>query len=136
MAVRKATGGKVDWAPDVDGVAGSYTNIPEVRKWTLAPTTAAKEYASSSTSGARKRLGGVDDFKVSIDLYIDADNRVDSDLGIKPGVLGWMKLYEDGTTFHVAPVYVDDTNFNVDIEGGGIVEGSIAASSNGTLVSP
>lgn len=139
MAVRTATGGKADWAPETapgSGIPGSYTNIPEVRKWTLAPSIEAKEYASSSTAGAKKRLPGTADFDLSIDVYIDEATRFDSDLGIKPGVVGFFKLWEDATNFYVTPAYIDDINVETDIEGGEIVNGAISASSNGNITYP
>lgn len=136
MAVRTATGGKADWAPDASGSPGSYTNIPEVRKWTLKPTIEAKQYASSSTNGAKKRLPGVEDFDLTVDVYIDETTRFDSDLGIKPGEVGYFKLYEDSGNIFIAPAYINDITINTDIEGGEIVDGSISASSNGNLTYP
>jgi hypothetical protein len=135
MAVRTATGGKVDVAPDVAGVAGTYVNIPEVRKWEIKPTVEAKEYASSSTAGAKQRLPGVADFALTIDTYTDASATLES-LGIKPGEILWFKLYEDATTFWIAPSYVDDTTNTVDIEGGEIISSNVSASSNGNIVYP
>jgi hypothetical protein len=131
---RQSSGGKAEWST-TSGVAG-FADIPEVRVWTLNPAPEAKEYASSSTAGAKRRLGGNDDFSGSISVYVDADNRFDSDLGIKGGETGWFKLYEDATNFFVAPAYIDDVDYTVDIEGGELVEAEISFSSNGAVVYP
>lgn len=130
MAVRTSKGGRADWSPD--GVA--YTNVPEVRVWRLNPSTEAKEYASSSTAGAKKRIEGVDDFSLTIDIYVDATARFDAgSFNIRAGQTGWFKLWEDATDFHIAPVYIDSVDYEVDIEGGEIVSATINASSNGQI---
>lgn len=130
MAVRTATGGKADWSTDNT----VFDNIPEVRKWTTKPKADAKEYASSSTAGKKKRLPGVGDFDGSIDFYVDEATRIDS--MFQPGDVGYLKLYEDATTFFIAPVYIDDISYETDIEGGNIVGGTVSFSGNGDLTYP
>jgi hypothetical protein len=133
MAVRTAKGGKADWS--VDGV--TYSNVPEVRTFDLNPATEAKEYASSSTAGAKKRLEGTDDFDLTITLYVDGTNRFDAGtFNIRSGEVGYFKLWEDATDFFIAPVYIDDVSYTVDIEGGEIVSADISASGNGQLTYP
>ena len=52
MAVFKAEGPgtKVEWSTD----GSTYTEIPDVRKWSLSVEPEAKEYASSSTNGKKR----------------------------------------------------------------------------------
>lgn len=131
MSVRTATGGKADWS--TDGV--TYANIPEVRKWTMTITRNAKEYASSSTGGGKRKLAGAENFDGSLDVYHDADNRLHA-LGMDAGVTGYLKLWEDDTDFYIAPVYLDDVSTDVDIEGEGLVEGAVSFSRDGALTYP
>lgn len=140
MAVRTATGGKVDWAPETapgSGIPGAYVNIPEVRRWEATFNIEAKEYASSSTAGARKRLAGVSDFDLTVEVYKDETTPFDSGtLSINAGDTGFFKCYEDADTFYILPSYVEDTSINVPIEDGDIIEGTISASSNGNVTYP
>jgi hypothetical protein len=137
MAVRTATGSKADWAPDVAGVPGAYTNIPEVRVWNISPSTETKEYASSSTAGAKRRISSTDDFDGSIEVYVDDSNRFDAGtLDIMRGEIGWLKLYEDDTTFHIAAVFIDSVDYEADIEGGEILAATINFSANGAWTPP
>jgi hypothetical protein len=130
--VTTATGGKVDVSTD-GGV--TYFNIPEVRKWTLRYSKNAKQYASSSTGGGKRKLAGAEDFEGSIDVYHDLSSTLRS-LGVIPGTSLFFKLYEMATSFYIAPSYVDDVNKSVDIEGEGIIEGAVTFSRDGTLVFP
>lgn len=135
MSVRIATGAKADWAL---GTGTVYVNIPEIRKWDLTVSNATKEYASSSTAGAKQRIAGAEDAKVTMDAYIDrstAGASLDS-MGIKAGAAGKLKLWEDNTYFWIVPVYVDDVAYHADIEGGNIVDGTISASRNGAITYP
>ena len=134
MAVRTAKGGKAEW-----GINGTtFVNIPDVRDWTLNPATEAKEYASSSTAGAKRRLEGTDDFTLTVNVYIDDAARIDltSGLNIRSGEVGYFKLWEDTADFFIAPVYIDSVTYTTDIENGEIVAATIEASGNGALTYP
>ena len=135
MSVHTATGGSADWA---SGSGTTYTNIPEIRKWTLTVRNNSKEYASSSTAGGKMRLAGAEDFSGVLDLYIETGtNRADATaLNIRSGELGSFKLHEDSTNFWIAPAIIDDVAYEVDIEGNNIVSGTIAFSRNGALTYP
>jgi hypothetical protein len=136
MAVRSARGGKADWS--ATSASGPWTNIPEVRNWNLDPSAPAQTYASSSTGGARRRVEGIEEFSGSISVFVDATAaaRFDTDLGIKPGVNGYFRLWEDSGDYFVAPAYVASTPYSVDIEGPGFVEAEINFESDGALVYP
>ena len=130
--VTTATGAKVDVS--TDGGA-TYVNIPEVRKWTLKVTKNAKEYASSSTGGGKRKLAGAENFSGSIDVYHDLSSTLKA-LGVVPGASVYFKLFETSTSFYIAPSYVDDVDKSVDIEGEGIIDGAVAFSRDGALVYP
>lgn len=136
MSVRTATGGKADYAA---GSGTTYTNIPEIRKWNLSINPESKTYASSSTAGAKKRIGGTDDFKLTIDFYVDRSTSgvsLDTALGIKPKSTGTIKAYEDASNFWSLPVYFEDISYDVDIESGSIIGGTITCSGNGVITYP
>lgn len=134
MAVRTARNGKVDWSLN----GSSWTNIPDVRQWTFDDKTEPKVYADSSTAGARKRLQGTDDFDGTVDVYIDDGNRFDvaAALGIKKGVTGYFRLYEDLADYIQVPVFIEGVSYGAQIEDGEIVGASIRYASNGTVTYP
>lgn len=135
MSVHTATGGKAAWDP-----AGgtNFVEIPELRKWTLRVTNNAKEYASSSTAGGKRRLAGAEDFNGTLDLYMETgSNRADaSGLNIRSGQTGAIKLYEDSGNFWVAPAFIDEATYEADIEGNNIVNGTVTFSRDGALTYP
>jgi hypothetical protein len=131
MSVRIATGGKAQWS--ANGTA--WTDIPEVRRWTLRITSDSKQYASSSTNGGKRRIAGAEDFDGSVEVYHDATARVDA-MGIKGGVTGYLRLWEDATDYYQAPVYVETVDATTDIEGGEIIGGTIAFQRDGALIYP
>lgn len=133
MSVRTASGGKADWSPD--GV--TYTNIPEVTHWDLSVEPEAKEYASSSTGGAKRRIAGNDGWSGSVEMYVDAGARLDgAPLSIRGGTTGTFKLYEDATRFFIAPAYINSVEYTVDIESGDLIKATVNYANNGALTYP
>jgi hypothetical protein len=133
MAVRTSSGGKADWS--LDNI--TFTNVPEVTHWDLSVEPEAKEYASSSTGGAKRRVAGNEGWSGSVEMYVDAGARFDAaPLGIRGGVTGWFKLYEDATRFFLAPAYIDSVEYTVDIESGDIIGATVNYSNNGSLTYP
>jgi hypothetical protein len=136
MSVFDASGAKADWN---NGSGTSYTNIPELRKWDLRVSKESKQYASSSTAGGKRRIAGAEDFSGTLSVYLasgTSEARFDTGLGIKGGVTGTLKLWEDGTTFFLAPAYIEDVSYEYDIEGNGIVGATITFSRDGALTYP
>lgn len=139
MSVRIASGAKADWAL---GASTNYVNIPEVRKWTLRVTNDSKEYASSSTAGGKQKIGGAENFTGTLDIYIQGSgtNRQDATSGgglsIRSGLTGTLKLYEDNSNVFLAPSLIDEFTYDDDIEGNGIISGTVTFSRNGALVYP
>jgi hypothetical protein len=140
MSVRTASGGKAMWAAGVGGT--NFVEIPEVRVWNLRISDDAKQYASSSTGGGKRRIAGAEDFSGSMSVYVDRsgtgtnDAGFDVTLGIKGGAYGVLKLYEDATAFYQGGVYISDVAVSADIEGGGILPAEISFERDSALVYP
>ena len=134
---RTAKDGKADWS--LIGPDGPWTEIPEVRKISLKPANEAKTYASSSTGGNKRRLGGIDDHDGSVEVYIDPETRFDAAdaLGIRAGVNGWFRFYEARTDEpFVVPAYINDVDYGIEIEDGNIEGATIAFSGDGGIKYP
>jgi hypothetical protein len=128
MAIYKATGGKADVSPTGSG----YTNIPNVRVWNLTINPDSKEYASSSTNGAKARLAGNENASGTITLY-DDDTTPPESLNIKGGQSMWFKLYKTAAKFYLVPAYVESVETVTDIEGGEIEAVTINFTEDGSL---
>lgn len=128
-----AKGSKADVS---DTLAGTYTNIPEVREWSLNTSNDTKEYASSSTAGQKRRFGGNDDFEGTISVYIDPTTRIDGSLNLRRGQFVYLKLWEDATHYWIAPSLITGVDYSAPIEDGDLVSAEIKFASNGTLVYP
>jgi hypothetical protein len=130
MAIYKATGGKADVSPSGSG----YTNIPNVRTWTLTINPDSKEYASSSTNGAKARLAGNENSSGTITIYDDDTAPPESGaLNIKAGTSMWFKLYKTAAKFYLVPAYVESVETTTDIEGGEIEAVTINFTQDGSL---
>ena len=131
---RTARDGKGDWS--LDGAV--FTEIPHVRRIRWTPSTDPKEYASSSTGGAKKRLEGVDDFDGSIEVYVEPGVRFDAaGFGIRSGVTGFVRAYEARTdTPFILPVYVRSVEYAVEIEDGNIIGATVNFDGNGAITYP
>lgn len=131
---RTAKHGKADWS--LNGV--SFVNLPHTRKIDWNPKTELKEYVSSDTDGAKRRLEGTDDFDGSVEVYIDPTNRFDADsFGIRSGVAGFLRVYEHRTDVpFLLPIMVENVEYSVDIEGGEIVGATVNFSADGAVTYP
>lgn len=131
---RTAKDGKADWS--LNGT--TWTDLPHVRTVGFNPTTDSKDFASSSTGGAKQRLEGVDDFDGSVTVYIDPTNRFDaSSFGIRSGAVGFIRAYEARTdTPFIMPVYIDGVDYAVEVEDGNIIGATINFSGNGSITYP
>ncbi len=97
----------------------SYTDLNDVRKWTLKYGCQLQPYSSSSTSGITKRVvGPFTGAEVTIDVY----NSTPSELvtaGITPGGWGAAKLYVSATEFwELKYLVTDSVDHESDIEEG------------------
>ena len=108
---------------------GSVATIPDCRNIRTEETSENQAYASSSTSGHRRRIAGHFDCTVSFDIYAQS------------GVLVWtyrrgdsIKLegYSD-TGVGIKGTFLIDRITNItDIEGGGLVGITVECSGDGT----
>jgi hypothetical protein len=141
MSVLTASGGKAAWQAGA-GTSGTFIDIPELRGWTLTVSKDSKQYASSSTGGGKQRVAGAEDFSGSLTLYVDrtgsgtSDASFDVTLGIKGGAIGALKLFEDGSAVFIAPSYIENVAYAVDIEGDNIIGATVQFSRNGALQYP
>lgn len=139
MSVRIASGGKADWAP---GSGTVYTNIPELRAWSLRVRNESKQYASSSTNGGKQKIAGAEDFDGELRYYVQGGgtNRQDASAGaginLRSGQSGTLKLYEDSGAFWLAPAILEEYQIEVGIEDNTIIGASQGFSRNGALVYP
>jgi hypothetical protein len=143
MSVFTASGGSAAWQAG-PGTSGTFVDIPELRVWTLRVNKTSKTYASSSTQGGKQRIAGAEDFSGTLSVYIDRSGAgtnltsFDTDLGIKGGAFGALKLYEASGTNNVfiAPAYIEDVSYNVSVEDDNIVAAEITFNRAGALQYP
>lgn len=131
---RTARDGKADWSQD----GATWVDIPHVRKVGFTPSTDVKEYASSSTGGAKRRLEGVDDFDGTIDVYIDNTNRFDAAaMGIRSGAAGFIRAYEARADVpFIMPVHIASVVYGIEIEDGNILGATINFNGDGPITYP
>lgn len=124
--VRSGCNGKVL----VDGV-----EIAEVRSWSFNWVAETKEYASSSTGCAKKRIAGVKDVQNgSIEVYVDDEDRFDALVQVGDTVT--LQLYEDADDiWTVEDTVIDTIEPNTQIESGDPVSAKIGFA-GGTVTSP
>ena len=108
---------------------GSVATIPDCRNIKTSETSENQVYASSSTSGHKRRIAGQFDCSVSFEVY--AQN----------GVLVWtyrrgdsIKLegYSDTGVGIKGTFLIDSVEDAIDIEGGGLVGITVQCSGDGT----
>lgn len=125
MAVRTGCRGKI-LIDDVE--------VAEVRNWSFDWNVAVKEYASSSTACAKKRLGSQQDVSGGrFEVYIDDEDRIDAQ--IEPGDEVTLKLYEDtDDLWTITDTLISSISPATDIEGDELVGASVGF--EGGVVTP
>lgn len=98
-----------------------------LRDWRIAPGGTVNTYVASNTDGMQGQVDGNDDWTLSANFYGHTPVAF-------PGSAVAVKAYT-GTDSYSGTGIVDSFTLNVDVEGGGIVTGSIQVSSNGALSS-
>jgi hypothetical protein len=106
------------------GCGGSVDGQSNVRSWTLATSNAVAKYAASNTLCATGLLPGVSDWTGSYEFY-------GNDAAFAPGEAVELELY--GATKATGNARVESLTVNIDIEGGGIISGSVAFAANGAI---
>lgn len=107
-------GCKAAWGDN--SASPSFTDLSEVRRWTLKYGCLLKARSSSSTGGGTRRVAGpFTGAEVSIDLYESEP----SGLPFGPGDFGALQLYVDDTdSFEILYVVCDGIDVETDIEEG------------------
>lgn len=124
--VRSGCNGKVL----VDGV-----EIAEVRSWSFNWVAEVKEYSSSSTNCAKKRIAGVKDVQNgSIEVYVDDEDRFDAQ--VQAGDTVTLQLYEDADDiWTIEDTVIESIEPSAQIEAGDPVAAKIGFA-GGTVTSP
>lgn len=110
-------GCKAQWG--TNAASPSYSDLNDVRKWSIKYGCKLNPYNSSSTAGVTKRVAGpFTGAEVSIDVF----NSNPSELvtaGITPGGFGAARLFVDSTTYYETRYLVcDGVDHSTDIEEG------------------
>ena len=123
-------------AGPLSGTGGSVvvdsTTVADVAEWTHTRAIDRHAYASSSTSGYRKRITGHKDCSGSFRVYLQDG---DPDLGFDEGDEVTLVLYistESSTTQSITgPAIIGDIEYNVPIEEGAPVYATVPYEGNG-----
>lgn len=109
MAAKSAKSGTITWD------AGALANVHDIQ---VSDTSETQVYASSSTSGAKSRVAGLDDVTGSFKLYEDP--------GFSKGDSGTLVVTTDGTEeLFNATAIIEDIQVSAPVGSGGLVEWSV-----------
>jgi len=108
--------------------------IADVTKWTLRTTSSNVAYASSSTGGFRRRVGGVKDGSGTIVFKLDPEDPITDQLNEGDAVT--LLLYLDGTRHFTVPAVIEALQWEVDIDRGEIVGGAAEFAIDGAWTKP
>jgi hypothetical protein len=109
-------------------------DLAEVTHWTFNPTSNNPAWHGSGGGGTKQRVAGVKDGSGTVDFkYDDADKIHDA---INEGDSVTLNLYVDANSFFAVPALVDGISYDVDIDDGEAVSGTIDFSANGAWTLP
>jgi hypothetical protein len=108
--------------------------IADVTKWTLRTAAGNVAYASSSTAGFRRRVGGVKDGHGTIAFKLDVADPITDRLDEGDSVT--LLLYLDASRHYTVPAVVDSLQWEVDVDRGEIVGGVAEFSIDGAWTKP
>lgn len=108
--------------------------IADVTKWSLRTMSNNVAYASSSTAGFRRRVGGVKDGSGTIAFKLDVGDPITNRLNEGDAVT--LLLYLDGTRHYTVPAVIDALQLEVDIDRGDILGGVAEFSIDGAWTKP
>ncbi len=123
MATFSGKDGKVN-----DGTA----DIADITRWTFTKTSNNPAYASSSSSGFRKRVAGVKDGSGTIEGQYQNDAAPTIDEGDEVT----LKLYVDASHFYSVPAIIDSFQLETDIDRGEVVGWASNFATNGAWTEP
>ena len=120
MAVKSAKLGTVAWG-------GTPTLVSDVTDIAVNETVDPNPYASSSTSGERRRVPGISDISGQFTCLQDA-----IPVGIAPGTTVALVIKSDGSvTMFSDSAYIEGVAYRVPVGGGGTIEAVVTWSRNG-----
>lgn len=107
------------------GCGGSVGGESQIREWTVNWQNSPATYNASNTGCAMSRLPGVADWSGSYNFF-----------GVEPALVpGESFTFQgyDSTHLLSGPAICQSLSINIDIEGGGIISGSVAFAADGAL---
>jgi hypothetical protein len=110
------------------------TPLADITAWSLETTARGVAYASSTTGGYRKRLPGVKEGRGRIQFKLDVANPLTNQFN--EGTAVTLLLYLDATRFYSVPAVIDSIQIEVDIDGGELIGGEAAFSTDGAWTKP
>ncbi|MHB1033232.1 MAG: hypothetical protein ACYC35_23905 [Pirellulales bacterium] len=113
-------------------VTSGASDVADITRWTFTKKSNNPAYASSSTAGFKKRLGGIREGSGSIEGKFQ-NNAAPA---LAEGDAVTLKLYLDATHFYTVPAVIDAVSVEVDINAGQIVGWSAEFSTNGAWTEP
>ena len=110
-----------------DGAVGSYA---EVTGWSLNITSNNASYASTSTSGWKKRVQGTSDVTGSVEFKWSGAKLVDAG-----DIVSGLVLTIDSSDSYTLDAIIDTLNVEADLDDGDFISGSFDFSVTGTTTS-
>ncbi len=120
MAVKSAKNGTV-------AHGGTPTLVVDVTDISINETVDPNPYASSSTSGERRRVAGISDITGQFTCLQDA-----IPAAIAPGASIALVIKSDGSvTMFTDTAYIESVEYSVPVGGGGVISAVVTFSRNG-----
>lgn len=110
------------------------SDIAEVRNWRFAKNSNNKEWASSSTSGHMKNVGGMKSGTVTFDVVYDPDDPIEERM--KPGDSVTLILHWENSRKYTVPCRIESMEDEVQIEEGEPPTVAVEAQTNGAWTYP
>ncbi len=108
--------------------------VAEITSWTFTRTDSSPSYASSSTGGEKTRREGVKDGTGSCEYKWDSTNKQHADMGEGSAVT--LLLHIDGQSILTVPALIGSLSYNVDINDGDVVGGTIEFGQTAAVTHP
>lgn len=108
------------------------TEVAEITGWSAMRNAAVKSYQSSSSSGYRKRAVGGKDLTGEFTFLLNCASG-SSRMRFEEGDAFTVVLAVDSAMLHtiVAPIVIEGVPINVDVDGDGLVGGTVRFGGNG-----
>ena len=110
------------------------TALADITEWSFETTARSVAYASSATLGYRKRIAGAKEGRGRIAFKLNVDEAITNQFDEGSEVT--LRLYLDATRFYTVPAVIDNVAMGVEIDGGALVGGTAAFSTNGAWTKP